>query len=239
MHYTNTLAEWIARHGTQFSKLVPFDEGTDSVVPLDFTAANTQLSPEIVADTSLFSAYIQQQLAGARYGIGGYNEHRTVYSRSSHFDTANGGEPRRLHLGVDIWCAEGTPVSAPVSGLVHSFAFNNNHGDYGATIILSHQLDGRSFYTLYGHLSIADLENVREGNYLVGGEVFAHVGPPSDNGNWPPHLHFQVIENIGTYIGDYPGVCRYSERASYLSNCPDPGLILHPATFSVPNIGGL
>jgi len=26
--------------------------------------------------------------------------------------------------------------------------------------------------------------------------------------------------------GDYPGVCKYSEQAKYLQNCPDPDLIL-------------
>jgi hypothetical protein len=26
--------------------------------------------------------------------------------------------------------------------------------------------------------------------------------------------------------GDYPGVCKYSERKKYLANCPDPDLIL-------------
>ena len=26
--------------------------------------------------------------------------------------------------------------------------------------------------------------------------------------------------------GDYPGVCRYSERDKYLANCPNPDLIL-------------
>jgi hypothetical protein len=26
--------------------------------------------------------------------------------------------------------------------------------------------------------------------------------------------------------GDYPGVCRFSERKQWLDNCPDPDLIL-------------
>ena len=34
-----------------------------------------------------------------------------------------------------------------MGGMVHSFAFNDRHGDYGATLILSHQLDSVSFYT--------------------------------------------------------------------------------------------
>jgi murein DD-endopeptidase MepM/ murein hydrolase activator NlpD len=133
---------------------------------------------------------------------------------------------------MDIWGPAGTPVFAPLGGLVHSFAFNNHDGDYGATIILSHQLDGRSFYTLYGHLSLVDLEVAREGNFVVGGEPFAHFGAPHENGNWPPHLHMQLIENIGTHRGDYPGVCRFSERNGYLANCPDPDIVLQLARFA-------
>jgi peptidoglycan LD-endopeptidase LytH len=109
---------------------------------------------------------------------------------------------------------------------VHSFAFNDHFGDYGATIILSHSLDGVAFYTLYGHLALADLEHLREGAYIVGGTTLGHFGEPHENGHWPPHLHFQVVEHIGLYRGDYPGVCRYSEKDQYLANCPDPDLLL-------------
>jgi hypothetical protein len=37
--------------------------------------------------------------------------------------------------------------------------------------------------------------------------------------------HFQIIENIGDHIGDYPGVCSASDRA-FIYNCPDPNLLL-------------
>lgn len=135
-------------------------------------------------------------------------------------------EPRRLHLGTDIWGLAGTPVYAPLGGMIHSFAFNEHYGDYGATLILLHQLDGFPFYTLYGHLSLHDIEHISEGQYVNRGQEIAHFGQPKENGHWPPHLHFQVIYEMGLYEGDYPGVCRYSERERYLSNCPDPDVIL-------------
>lgn len=140
--------------------------------------------------------------------------------------TINILEPRRLHLGTDIWGLSGTPVHAPMGGMIHSFAFNDNFGDYGATMILLHQLDGFPFYTLYGHLSYRDIENISEGQYVNRGQKIAHFGLPHENGHWPPHLHFQIIYEMGLYDGDYPGVCRYSERERYLSNCPDPDVIL-------------
>ena len=63
-----------------------------------------------------------------------------------------------------------------MGGMVHSFNYNNNFGDYGATIILLHQLDGLPFYTLYGHLSLRDIDHLSEGQYVIRGEEIAHFG---------------------------------------------------------------
>jgi murein DD-endopeptidase MepM/ murein hydrolase activator NlpD len=143
------------------------------------------------------------------------------------FDGARPGEePRRLHLGVDIWGPAGTPVYAFMGGMIHSFAFNAPYGDYGATLILLHQLDGAPFYSLYGHLSLRDIQNVSAGQYISIGDTIGHFGELPENGHWPPHLHFQIILDMELKEGDYPGVCRFSEKEKYLANCPDPDLIL-------------
>ena len=143
------------------------------------------------------------------------------------FDSVdNDDEPRRLHLGIDIWGKPLSHVRAPLEGIVHSYAFNNEFGDYGATIILSHYLDGETFHTLYGHLSLDDLKNLEEGQTISRGEVFGEFGLPFENGHWPPHLHFQIINDLGGWKGDYPGVCKLSEKEKYMENCPDPDLIL-------------
>jgi murein DD-endopeptidase MepM/ murein hydrolase activator NlpD len=220
------LSTVLARHSAGFHSVVPFDPGKDLLYPFDFTAANTSLRTDDIADTERFANYINRTLRAnnARYGIGGYNEHRTLYARSKHFDSAE--EPRRLHLGVDIWGPAGTPVMSPMDGIIHSFAFNNNDSDYGATIILTHHLDGVGLHTLYGHMSLNSLKNLEEGRRIRRGEVIAEFGMRFENGNWPPHLHFQVIADMQGWKGDYPGVCRYSERQQWLDNCPDPDLIL-------------
>ena len=64
------------------------------------------------------------------------------------------------------------------------------------------------------------------------GETIGHFGAANENGNWPPHLHFQIILNMGNYNGDYPGVCKRSEREEYLQNCPDPDIILQLMQFA-------
>jgi len=236
MVHSNTLLHTLIKHKQLFNKVVAFDAKKDKLLLMDFTAANTTLTGEILTDTKKFSHYVTHLLQqhGCRYGIGGYNEHRTIYARSAAFDTDKyttfegdkKDEPRRLHLGIDIWGPAGTPVYVPVGGVVHSFAFNNNFGDYGATIILQHQLDTVIFHTLYGHLGLKDLHHLKEGKFISQGEVIGHFGMPDENGHWPPHLHFQVIKDMRVMKGDYPGVCKFSERAHYLHNCPDPDLIL-------------
>ena len=215
-----------------FHFVVPFQPSRDKLLRLDFTISNPTLSSAVFNDTHNFSKYISSQLllAGAKYGIGGYNELRTVYARSKVFDEVN--EQRRLHLGIDIWGESGTPVFAPLGGVIHSFAFNEAYGDYGATVILQHQINAFTFYTLYGHLSLVDIRKLKEGKFVSMGEVIGHFGEPNENGHWPPHLHFQVITDMENYKGDYPGVCKWSEREKYLNNCPDPDLILKMMHFS-------
>ena len=210
----------------QLHKVVDFDPAIDHLLPFDFTANNTELTTEILADTHLFSNWVDQKLAknNARYGIGGYNEHRTIYSRSAHFDANE--EPRRLHLGIDIWGPAETPIYNFYEARVHSFEFNNHFGDYGATIILQYQLDDLTLYALYGHLSLASLKGLKEGQLVAAGQQFASFGIAAENGHWPPHLHFQLMFDMEGKKGDYPGVCQFTKRAIYLNNCPDPALIL-------------
>lgn len=225
---SNDLSEVLKKQGPFFDSVVPFNALKDRLLLMDFTQENKELTPQLYENTLLFADYIKTKLAdaGAVYGIGGYAENRNIYSRSEVFGSKENGETRRLHLGIDIWGKPNTKVMAPVDGMVHSFAFNSAFGDYGATIILSHFLEGISFYTLYGHLSLASITNLQEGERIKQGEVFAEFGIPQENGNWPPHLHFQIIKDLQDKKGDYPGVCKNSEREVYLQNCPDPDLIL-------------
>src|SRR5690349_7822200 len=89
--------ERLRPYSESFHPVVPFT-GNEKLLRLDFTAANTELDGATLADTTLFTDYVNRQLqkAGALYGIGGYIEHRTIYERSRVFDAPDGSEPRRL-----------------------------------------------------------------------------------------------------------------------------------------------
>ncbi|WP_345953927.1 peptidoglycan DD-metalloendopeptidase family protein [Mucilaginibacter sp. PAMB04168] len=221
------LATYLQNNRSKVSGVVDFDPGTDRLLQFDFTSNNTRLSGEDIADTLKFSAWVSQELrqSGCRYGIGGYMEHRTLYARSKLFDTG-GAEPRRLHLGTDIWADASTPVYAPLAGHVHSFQDNNSFGDYGPTIILEHHLDGLLLYTLYGHLNRASLQDLSIGQVITQGQQLAQFGNITENGNWPPHLHFQLMFDMEGLAGDYPGVAPYSQTEHWRQNIADPNLIL-------------
>ena len=222
----HNLTSILKKHKPTFHPILKLDKEKDSIIPFDFTDANKEITTDLIGDTTKFSAYINNKLqqANATFGMGGYNENRTFYTRSKLFA---GEYARTLHLGVDIWGITGTPVYAPMGGMVHSFAYNDNFGDYGATVILQHNLDTTAFFTLYGHLSLDDLEQMRVGKFITRGEIFAHFGKSNENGDWPPHLHFQIIEDMGIKEGDYPGVCSIKEAEKYLKNSPDPYLMLN------------
>ena len=225
------LENFISNNPEAIGKVVDFNVDTDRLFSFDFTAANTELTAAIIADTQKFSAWVNNKLKinSCRYGIGGYMEHRTIYAVSPHFDTDD--EPRRMHLGVDIWSDAGTPVYAPLEGTVHSFQDNNNLGDYGPAIIIQHDLDGLTLYSLYGHLSRKSLESLTVGMPVGKNQQIGALGNAQENGQWPPHLHFQLMFDMEGKYGDYPGVCQYSEKEKYRLNVPDPGLVLKFSWF--------
>ena len=162
--------------------------------------------------------------ADAVAGVGGYLENRSVYKDT---DLFQGDEERCIHIGVDVFMPAGTVVYAPLDGEVQSFANRQVYGDYGPVIILRHRLDDFEFHSLYGHLSESSLEGLSEGRTFGAGEAVAEIGPRPVNGNWPPHLHFQLIRDMQGYHGDYPGVVRPLDLDFFRENCPDPsGLIV-------------
>ena len=168
--------------------------------------------------------YIQGELQKhhAKVGIGGYLEKRVLYQQSANFKSTV--ENRNIHLGLDWWSTAGTAIYAPLDGRVHSFKYNEPHLDYGATIILQHELDGLVFYTLYGHLNLASLNKLTVGMVVQKGTSFTAMGQRHENGGWVPHLHFQIIQNMMGKEGDFPGVASESMLAQFSQNCPDPNV---------------
>lgn len=212
------------RHRDRFGPLFPSGVLRRGMVPIDLSIDNRYFTSEVYGSLERFTCFIDGHLRshGAALAFGGYCERREMYARSHVFDAGVGGDgPRRIHMGLDFWGEEGTPVLAPADGIVHSRAMNAAHGDYGATLVLRHDLEGFIFHTLYGHLSAIDLSR-EEGTPVRKGDLLARFGGPAENGNWPPHLHLQVVIDMEGRMGDYAGVCSEERLDFFRENCPDP-----------------
>jgi murein DD-endopeptidase MepM/ murein hydrolase activator NlpD len=223
-----SLAALLQRHQAEFGPVLPVDLNSPAVSRLDLSASNAQIATADLHDTAAFTDLVNSILAAqnATIGIGGYLENRVIYRRSAHFGPGIVPEARSLHLGVDVWLPAGTSILAPLPATIHSLADNDNFGDYGPTVILQHELEGTVFYSLYGHLSRLEWRALQVGQPIAKGESFATVGPYPENGDWPPHLHFQLIADMQDRVGDYPGVAPPSERDAWAALCPDPNLVL-------------
>lgn len=216
---------WATTYHDTFAPLLELPFG--KWVKLDLNARH--FAPELRAsDVDSLQGFIDRQIQdlGGDYGWGGYGEHRAFYDTSAYHATV---EPRDRHIGIDLWAPAGTAVRTPIEGRLHSLAFNAAERDYGGTLILQHRIasHGLTFYTLYGHLSKASLAGWTAGQVVTAGMTIGTLGHPSENGNWPPHLHFQVILDMGDYRGDFPGVVAATALDYWKMRCPDPKLLCH------------
>ena len=230
------IVDWLARNTNAIGPVIDADlkgeqteGGRTTNIVFDLGVGSPEFSdPEELADTEAFTAKIFSRMkdAGARLGIGRYNEARLLYT--SDVFKSNDGERRTIHIGIDLFMKAGSPVFAPIDGVIHSFANNAAPLDYGPAIIVKHEADDGlvKFFTLYGHLSEDSLEGIHPGMPIKRGDRIASIGAPPTNGGWPPHLHFQIICDMLGKHGDFPGVAPASQREIWLSICPDPNLIL-------------
>jgi murein DD-endopeptidase MepM/ murein hydrolase activator NlpD len=90
----------------------------------------------------------------------------------------------RMHEGLDLGAAYGTPIEAAAAGVV---IYAGWEGGYGNLVVIDH---GGGLATAYGHQSrIA----VSVGQNVAQGEIIGYVG--STGHSTGPHLHFEVRVN--------------------------------------------
>ncbi|HWZ86417.1 MAG TPA: aminotransferase class III-fold pyridoxal phosphate-dependent enzyme [Thermoanaerobaculia bacterium] len=226
---TPAIEAWLRSHHSEIGPVVRADLAKAIVFDLSVASAVFE-SSERATDTASMTAKLFGALRarGAELGIGRYDEARLLYA-SDAFSGSGGEHPERrtVHLALDLFLEPGSAVLAPLAGRVHSVRDNAARLDYGPTVILEHAPPGGPvFYTLYGHLGRASIARLSPGDAVGRGEPIAAIGPAPENGDWPPHTHFQIIADMLGKSGDFPGVAAASERATWLSLCPDPNLIL-------------
>jgi murein DD-endopeptidase MepM/ murein hydrolase activator NlpD len=177
-----------------------------------------------------------EKLPKESFDIGKYNERReSMYDTDLFQNESNavqGFDGRRnIHIGLDIGGCPDTPLLAFCDGEVVHFGYNAPDGDYGHVIVTSHMIkdpkDGSMLpiYALYGHLSKASIAGLKKGARFQKGDVVAYIGDEHENGNWPPHVHFQLsVDDPGTH--DMPGVVADKDHEQALQTFPDPRLVL-------------
>jgi 4-aminobutyrate aminotransferase-like enzyme/Ser/Thr protein kinase RdoA (MazF antagonist) len=229
---TTRLAQWLRARQTAFASPVQPDVKRAVRHIFDLSVGSPEVAgPLAHLDTPTFTKRLFRQIEDARaeLGVGRYNEARPIYSGDLFkVETDELPERRTIHLGIDLFQEAGSPVFAPLDGLVHSFGNNTAFHDYGPTIILQHTVEAEdlTFFTLYGHLSQESLHGLAAGKTVRKGQQIARLGHYPANGDWPPHLHFQIITDMLAYEGQFPGVAAPGRRAVWLSLSPDPNLIL-------------
>lgn len=228
------VVQWLERNPAKLGRVVEPDLHAANNVIFDLSIGSRELGNLLdLSDIDWFTRQLFERMnaAQSRVGIGRYNEARPIYTGDQYRVAGNDGpEWRTLHIGLDLFMEAGSPILAPLDGIIHSFRNNDTPLDYGPTIILQHTVDTvageqLTFYTLYGHLSEDSLAGLYEGKPIAQGTPFAKIGSYDVNGGWPPHLHFQIITDLLDKSGDFPGVALPSQRATWLSLSPDPNLV--------------
>ncbi|WP_405378421.1 peptidoglycan DD-metalloendopeptidase family protein [Nonlabens sp. Asnod3-A02] len=207
-----------------FKHLIDSKYSKNDYFPIDLSVNNTFWDKNDVSDISTFEKYLEEKrtLTGKYIAHGGYLEQRALYRKSARFQA---GVVRDIHMGIDLWAPAGTTVHAFMDGVVHSYAHNDDAGNYGPTLILEHDFNGKKLYTLYGHLSISDMDKWVVGFRFRESETIATLGKPGENGGYSPHLHFQIMTDMQDYKGDFPGVAAREKLDNY------DGVILDPNEF--------
>ena len=165
---------------------------------------------------------------------GGYLEPRAIYTSNTYGKIGNNGkESRSIHLGIDFWLPEFTPVHALFDGEVVIAVNDEGDKEYGGLVVLKHNVDDFSFYTLYGHNTIESAIKHNIGDIILKGEKICELANYPENGNWAPHLHFQILLSLFDYKKDFPGVAYHNQIDVWKSVCPDPNLLFKLKDFSV------
>jgi hypothetical protein len=107
---------------------------------------------------------------------------------------------------------------------------------YGGMIVLRHDVKDITFYTLYGHLSKKSIAEVNIGKKISKGACLGGIGKVTENGNWAPHLHFQITLSLLNYQNDFPGVTYHKQIQTWQSLCPDPNLLFKSADLNVSTV---
>lgn len=219
---------WAKQQSFKFTELFPTINKND-IHLLDLSVSSTWIGHEQDFNDLEYFQYkinkLQQQVPN-KIIAGGYLEPRPIYTASAYDKVGNyGNESRTIHLGIDFWLPEYTPVHAMFDGEVVIAVNDAGHKEYGGLVVLKHQINTIEFYTLYGHLSVESATKNKIGDFIKKNEFVGCLGNPTENGEWAAHLHFQIMLSLLDYMVDFPGVAYNRQIDVWKSICVNPNLL--------------
>ncbi len=225
------IAAWLEGNGRSAAPVLGHDLRTTECLVFDLSVSSLLLGADPAAaeaEALTRTLFGEMEKAGVAVGVGRYDEARALYSSELFGGPLDPREERRtVHLGIDLFAAPGSPIHAPLDGVVHAIANNQAPLDYGPLVILRHAAgDGRELFTLYGHLAEDTLTGISVGQRVERGQRIGRIGTPPTNGGWSPHVHFQIILDLLEMGTEFPGVAFASQRAIWRALSPDPNLLL-------------
>jgi 4-aminobutyrate aminotransferase-like enzyme/Ser/Thr protein kinase RdoA (MazF antagonist) len=201
----------------------------ERIQDVDMSVGSTWLGHEFeYDDLDLMSFRLAQLRKSSPKALiaGGYSEVRPFYTTDAYKEEGSSGpEYRTVHLGIDFWLPEETPIHAMEKGEVVSLHNNASDKDYGPTLIVKHTADTLSYFSLYGHLSESSLSRLSLGDQIDKGTCIGYIGNQIENGRWAPHLHFQLMLDLFDYQNDFPGVGFPHHQNVWKTISPDPALL--------------
>ncbi len=222
------VVRWLEKNAHDFAPIVRPDVAKPEVAVFNFSASGPEAAQWASPDAAEAEARIAARIGSERaaFGIGLYGEDRGIYQGEA-YQTSVEGARRSVHLGVDIFAPVHEPVSAPFAGKVAFIHDDAVPYGFGPTVLLEHEIDGGvRFWTLYGHLSREIVAKLSEGQAIAKGEVFAAFGAGEENGNWAPHLHFQIVTDHLGLGGRMHGVGVRDQWQVWRDVSPDPSVVL-------------
>lgn len=218
--------EWSKNNIVSLEQLFPTVKKTE-VIHIDLSKNNTTVQTEKEFNNpEYFGSKLEELQKNNPNKIiaGGYLEKRALYT-SDIYNAKDTNEKRNIHLGVDFWLPTHTPIHAIFNGKVICSVHQKPFKGYGGFVILEHQIDGVNFYTLYGHLSEESVSRHKKGAEIKAGDQIGVLGTYAENGEWVPHLHFQIMLDLLHYTNDFPGVALEKEVENWKLICPNPNLL--------------
>ncbi|OIQ30071.1 MAG: peptidase M23 [Bacteroidetes bacterium MedPE-SWsnd-G2] len=219
---------WAKTTTFEISDLFP-DIKSKAITPIDLSIGSPWLGHKTEFNNFDFFQYQLKFIQKSHPNTilsGGYLEARALYTSKNYEITANSGrENRSIHLGIDFWLEERTKITAPLEGKVLIASIDQDNKGYGGLIILEHHIKSWTFYSIYGHLSHDSIIAVNIGQTVDKNQCIGYLGNTEENGEWVPHLHFQLSLSLLNNTTNFPGVALPSEKAFWSSICPDPNIL--------------